>query len=367
MSTPTTELGLQRAVDADDTADYLVTNLANSLTTVDSLFNNVSGHTHSGAHQGGPIATLGPGSVTNANLGPDVARDNLLTNGGFEIWQRGNGPFTASGTYTADRWGMAMTGTDALSVSRNTANADTANGSVACAACVYTAGTGANSQLQATLKVSDGYQLTGRTYSLSVRCSASVANAARITVSGDGGFTTVNSAFHPGGSTYQTLTVTFTCTATQTQVVIGLQHVVSCTAYWDNAMLVVGSQPANYVPLHPADDLARCLRYYEIWGVGAAGKYLMMGQCYTSTSAICSISYRAEKAVTPTVTAAALSNFVMLNATGGSITPTGISPQSTSTRSNDFNVSSAGGVVAGNASLIQNSSGSGIITIEANP
>ena len=24
-------------------------------------------------------------------------------------------------------------------------------------------------------------------------------------------------------------------------------------------------QPADYVPLHPADDLARCLRYYEMW------------------------------------------------------------------------------------------------------
>jgi hypothetical protein len=57
MSTPTTELGLLRAVDADDTADYLVSNLANSLTTVDSLFNNVSGHTHSAAHQGGPITS----------------------------------------------------------------------------------------------------------------------------------------------------------------------------------------------------------------------------------------------------------------------------------------------------------------------
>ena len=38
------------------------------------------------------------------------------------------------------------------------------------------------------------------------------------------------------------------------------------TYYVDNAMLVVGSQPADYAPLHPADDLARCLRYYEIIG-----------------------------------------------------------------------------------------------------
>src|SRR5215831_3274209 len=38
------------------------------------------------------IASAG---IANDNLGPDVARANLLTNGGFEIWQRGNGPITA--------------------------------------------------------------------------------------------------------------------------------------------------------------------------------------------------------------------------------------------------------------------------------
>ena len=40
-----------------------------------------------------PASTIPNGSISNAQLGPDVARANLLTNGGFEIWQRGAGPF----------------------------------------------------------------------------------------------------------------------------------------------------------------------------------------------------------------------------------------------------------------------------------
>jgi hypothetical protein len=71
MSTPTPELGLQQGVDSDDTADYLTINLASSLVTIDSLFNQVAGHTHAGAHQGGPIA---PGSISGPYDWPDWFR-----------------------------------------------------------------------------------------------------------------------------------------------------------------------------------------------------------------------------------------------------------------------------------------------------
>lgn len=55
MPNKTQELGLNLAVDNDDAADYETVYLSDSLTTVDGLFNQVTGHTHSGAHQGGPI------------------------------------------------------------------------------------------------------------------------------------------------------------------------------------------------------------------------------------------------------------------------------------------------------------------------
>jgi hypothetical protein len=79
MPTPTTELGLQKGVDTDDTADYLTVSLANSLGTLDALFNNVSGHTHGGPHQGGPLGAgaIPPGSITSAMIvdGTIVAAD----------------------------------------------------------------------------------------------------------------------------------------------------------------------------------------------------------------------------------------------------------------------------------------------------
>ena len=68
MSGSTTELALKTAVDADDTADYLTLSLADSLRTVDALFNNVTGHSHAGAHQGGPIATVPAGSIPDGSI-----------------------------------------------------------------------------------------------------------------------------------------------------------------------------------------------------------------------------------------------------------------------------------------------------------
>src|SRR5215510_13632472 len=63
----------------------------------------------------GTIATgdLANNAVTNAKLGLDVNRENLLTNGGFEIWQRGNGPLTTG--YTTDRWLINLGGTSTMS------------------------------------------------------------------------------------------------------------------------------------------------------------------------------------------------------------------------------------------------------------
>lgn len=73
MSGTTTELALATAVDSDDNADYLTISLANSLRTVDALFNNVTGHVHNGAHQGGPITSIPisaipDGSITSAKI-----------------------------------------------------------------------------------------------------------------------------------------------------------------------------------------------------------------------------------------------------------------------------------------------------------
>src|SRR5262252_9445345 len=216
--------------------------------------------------QDGTIATadLANNAVTNAKLGTDTARLNLLTNGGFEIWHRGNGPFTVASAWTADRWAMQLAGTDTYSISRDTANVDV--GSAACAAVTFTLGTGAGGTqfYQGNLTDFVG-SLNGLTLSLSVRVKTATANAVRIGINNYYSSTShfTYSTYHTGSGAYQTLTVTATLTPAPTIVQLCVFFAASCTAYLDNAMLVVGSVAADYAPLHPADDLARCLRYYE--------------------------------------------------------------------------------------------------------
>src|SRR5215469_6434803 len=94
-----------------------------------------------GVTLGSPLTLAAGAQIPNANLGPDVARANLFTNGGFEIWQRGNGPFTSGGVMTSDRWQFNPAGTDTFSLSKDTSNMD-AGGSQACAAVSFTLGTG---------------------------------------------------------------------------------------------------------------------------------------------------------------------------------------------------------------------------------
>ena len=316
MSGSTTELALKTAVDADDTADYLTLSLADSLRTLDALYNNVTGHNHNGAHQGGPItsipagsipdgsitsakiadgtiatADLANGAVTNAKLASDTARANLLTNGGFEIWQRGNGPFTSVGARGPDMWTVNPAGTDTLSVSRDTANVD--GGSAYCAACTFTLGNGAGGSQFYQGNMSDlAPSLKGRTVTFSARVKCSTANAVRL---GLNVTPQVYSSYHSGSGQYETLSVTGVCGTSITVAQVNVFFAASCTAYIDNAMLVVGSVPADFAPPHPADDLARCLRYYE---TGTFGIRYYSGSLY----GIVNLPVKAVKAVTPTLT-----------------------------------------------------------------
>jgi hypothetical protein len=308
MSGSTTELNLATAVDSDDNADYLTLSLANSLRTVDALFNNVTGHNHGGAHQGGAIApaAIPGGSITNAMLGADVARDSLLTNGGFEVWQRGNGPFSASGAYCADRWSLAPgSGSSFSNVLK--VNSPAPGGGQYSLNGTYTHS--AASYILQQIKTSEGGlgggpgAGAGVVLSLSMYVTTATANAVRIGLQTDGtGGTITYSAFHTGAGGFARLTVANIAVptdATFVSVLIALSA--SCTFYVDNAMLVVGSQAANYVPMHPADDLARCLRYYEIIG-DASQVPIISGYNTAGLAQYTTFPYKVQKAITPTVT-----------------------------------------------------------------
>jgi hypothetical protein len=233
-------------------------------------------------------------------LGADVARDSLLTNGSFDVWSRGTGPFSTNGAYGPDRWLVGLAGTDTLSVSRDTANADVA--SQYCAACTFVLGTGAGGTTL-TQQSNDSYlSFRGRTVTVSARVKTTVANGIRFRCN-DGGTTGIQRGnFHSGSGVYETISLTYAVSTNATQFTVNIEFDVSGTYYLDNAMLVVGSQAANYVPMHPADDLARCLRYYETVGFGVS-QFLYAGWSGTAGEAVgAPLRWQAIKAVTPTVT-----------------------------------------------------------------
>jgi hypothetical protein len=236
------------------------------------------------------------GSVGNIDLASDTARLNLLTNGGFEIWQRGNGPFTASGAYTADRWIIGLNGSSTMSVSRYNASSGPSGAVSYAAQVIYTHNT--SSWLMQAIKTGEYQELRGRTVTFSASVFSNTNNAARLSVASDGtGGSTVYSPYATGASTWQSLSATYTVPVDSTVVNVRLWLDASCTAYVDNAMLVVGSQPADYAPLHPADDLARCLRYYEAQNSSILDVYQAAAGAHAFTSV-----KLIPKAVSPTLT-----------------------------------------------------------------
>lgn len=233
--------------------------------------------------------------VRNQDLASDVYRRNQIVNGGIEHWQRGNGPFTGNNIYAADRWTSSLNGTSTLSVSKDTTNQD--SGSGACAALTYVH----NTTSQWYQKFEDYLQLRGRTITLSMRVKTSVAGAVRLWL--DGAATRTLGAYHTGSGNYETLTVTATILAAATAVQGGVQLEATCNPFVDNAMLVYGPVTPDYIPMPPADDLARSLRYYEQIGVSSSADVVVRGWCGVNSEALnISLLYRAIKPITATVT-----------------------------------------------------------------
>jgi len=264
------------------------------------------------------IADIVPGSAKAqgaTNLAADagsraggvpLAFPNLFVNGGHEQWQRGTGAFTGSGSYAADSWQLAITGTDTLSVSRDSANADI--GSKYCSACTFGLGSGAGltEYRQLFNAATDFTQLMGQRVTITFRVKCAVAGAVRASLMVDG-VVLSNSAFHTGSGLYETLTVTGLIAASGvTYVSARVLFAAACTAYVDDVMGVIGSVPSVYVPMHPADDIARDQRYYELLAEAQSGS-LVLGDAGAPATAggqfgrVCLV-YKVKKAVSPTVT-----------------------------------------------------------------
>lgn len=225
-------------------------------------------------------------------LGPaSQAPQNLLTNGSMIVSQRGAGPFT-SGTAT-DRWFINV-GTGTLSVTQDLATLSTK---------VVAAGTVA-SQLQQTLKVNDlPYQtLPGHWVSFSALVGGPIGGV-QLKIF-DGAQTLGAANVHTG---FKRLWVTRFIDAAAAQVELSFLFSLAGTYFLRDAMCVLGAVPVDYRPLHPAEELLRCQRYYEAYTNSGDFSFDFTFGGYASAggqSMYLPVFYKVPKpgAVTPTVT-----------------------------------------------------------------
>lgn len=209
------------------------------------------------------------GQVRNIALASDVGRANLLVNGGMEIWQRGSGPISADGAGCADGWfNQHAAGSGTHVVTQETSVVD-GPGSSASLKAVYTAGAS-----DATFGLRQGWtdiikQIRGRTVTYSMRVYAPAGKVRLGWYDGvTGGATRQYSAANQSTNTWETVSVTMTPAATATSGEIEVEIIPgsSFTYYVDNATLAVGSVAVAYTPLHPADEMTRCQRYFQKFG-----------------------------------------------------------------------------------------------------
>ena len=301
-----------------------------------------------------------------AALAQDLARTNQLTNGGLDIWQRGAGAFTANNAYTADRWQISLAGTDALSVTRSTTKKTNSQYS---AACAFTLGSGAGAtKLRQRLYIADKYHhLLGQSVSLMVSIRGTVAAGARLAITTDGtGGTTTYSNYKSQTDAFEELMIpALTVPTDATYVEIAVVFSASGTWYVDNAMLVLGTSPASFTAMSPADELTRCQRYFEVLGGDIAVSYVLAGFASTTTLAYAVWLFRVEKYGTPTIAVSGVGHFQVAYAA----TAASSSNATSSTPSKDGVLMSntVAAVLTVGHGVIINTQSTGYITAESNP
>jgi len=234
---------------------------------------------------------------------------NLLVNPGFEIWQRGAGPFTADNDFTADEW-MLDDNSGGWQIDRVT-------GGLNSPYMLKITGSGVTAEGAAQQGLEIATSLADLYVTFSADVWSNTASTARLVIADYNGSTTdaAYSSYHDGDSQWARLTVTKLMRSSLTDpgdwphafgAIVALQCASNDSiSYIDNAVAVAAEVPfpegLSYAPLNPAEDQVRCERFYEVHG-GVSTTY-PAAYMYGSAGLTAAVPYgfRARKQATPTV------------------------------------------------------------------
>jgi hypothetical protein len=302
-------------------------------------------------------------TTIDPSLTPSV-QQNLLINGGFEIWQRGTSfSMTNSGIYTADRWKFVTNAGPTGTMSQESGAGNVDLGNYAMKWVISTVGGATSTYIEQRVENYKDY--FGKTVTVSIRVKSTSSSFLLQIAEANVGGTSVTSS---GSGNWETLTVTRTFGSSGTGLVIQFGFVgvtpVAGTYYIDSAMLVLGSQPATYVSRPFAQELAMCQRYFYTTQGPATAQALCAEHCQSTTICYGSFYFPVTmySAPTPTVVGTA---FQVYTAAGGS---TAATPSfSTATPNSVFVAATTSAVlVAGNASVLYSTNAAtGYLTFQA--
>jgi hypothetical protein len=193
-------------------------------------------------------------AITDRKIDSSVARaQNILINGGFEIWQRGTS--FSDGAYNADRWRIASIEGGPWNISRES--------DIKMINSNYSMKITINGYMRLEQRLENIEELRNKTLSLSIWAKSDTDNTSIQIGIFDGVIDT--SPIYTIGTDWEKLTVTHTVhPAASTNYTPAVRIIVnSSVVYLDNAMLVIGSQPVDYVPRPIGEELLLCQRYYE--------------------------------------------------------------------------------------------------------
>lgn len=213
--------------------------------------------------------------IKEARVRSNPMVNNLLINPGFEVWQRGTGPFTSAPgfRFTTDEW-RNMTNSGTMSVSQSSA-------SLFGDYCASLTNTG---KCQFGQGIEQYKGLSGKWVTFSCWVKAAIENDVRLWIrnnavngGGDNDAIISESVPHPGDGQWHQL-----CVTTQLQDALqpsastsmphgfGLQVSIRSTidvtgVLIDGAVLTEGYYPEGvpFVPPNPAEDLERCQWFYQ--------------------------------------------------------------------------------------------------------
>lgn len=215
------------------------------------------------------VTALAAGALSTdaANVSQLGNSNNILDNGGFNVWQRGTSfSNPVNGTYSADRWFVYKGGTvsPTVDVSQDTGNLDTA-GTYAIKMNITSAGSGGNVYFAIVQDVERHQDYTGKTLTISARVKTTMSG---VHLEAYDGVTLSTGSNHSGSGNYETLTLTksISSSATSMSWYVGLPTAGNVTTtgtiYMASAMLAVGPNTVPYIASNPEIELARCQRYF---------------------------------------------------------------------------------------------------------